>query len=85
MTLDDRIGSGEDEECNTLKIQILDHYVARNGPDYYFFHNLANGQLLTQDKQTIILGSLDGVIGNYNITSGYLTKEEATKHMRGDL
>lgn len=81
MTINDLLGSADDEEVNTLKIQLLDYYVARNGPDYCFFHDLASGRVYDFDRKVAILNSLDGVVGNYNITSGYLTREAAQAAM----
>ncbi len=73
------------DDLDVLKIELLDLHLSKGGPEYCFFHDLKSDLVYTQDKLVPLFRGLDGVVGNYNITSGYLSLKDAEEHMGFDL
>jgi hypothetical protein len=62
----------QEQEMDNLKIKLLDYYCAREGLDCIFFHDLETNIVYSPDKKTPLFEGLDGIVGTYNISSGYL-------------
>ncbi len=70
-----------EDTLDQIKIELLDQHILKEGPEYTFFHDLKTDLVYTQDKLTPLFKGLDGVVGNYNITSGYLSLADAEEQM----